>query len=161
MPQGPDAGRDFEHLHKKGSSKFAFYLDAPVLYHGTAKGVIQAPWGFKMIDRSLRRQFAVFLSLVGCLSLSLQTEGPLSFTEPITRTLRCVEASLVTASTLPTDTAGDGTCSDECSSPESLFFLPGLPGIPLSQHRCVLSAASTSLPEGFPAEIYRPPIAAV
>ena len=125
------------------------------------KGVIQAPWGFTMIDRSLRRQFAVFLSLVGCLSLSLQTEGPLSFTEPITRTLRCVEASLVTASTLPTDTAGDGTCSDECSSPESLFFLPGLPGIPLSRHRCVLVAASTSLPEGFPAEIYRPPIAAV
>lgn len=114
-----------------------------------------------MSDRSLRRQFAVFLALVGCLSLSLQAEGRLSLTEPTTGTLRCLEASWVAASTFPTDTAGEGTCPDMGSSVESLFLLPDLPVTPLSQHRRVLTAAPKSLAEGFPAEIYRPPMATV
>ena len=114
-----------------------------------------------MIDRSLRPQFLVFLAIVACLSMSLQTAGHVSFTEATTGTLRCVEASLVTASTLPTDTAGVGPRCDEYSSAESLFLVPGLPGTALSQQRRILPTARTSLAEVFPAEIYRPPIATV
>ena len=137
------------------------YFAPPVLYHKMPKGVIVAPWSIAMTDRSLRRQFPVFLAIVACLSMSLQSAGHLSFTEPTTGTLRCVEASLVTASTLPTDTAGEGPSYDEYSSAESLFVVPGLPGTALSQQRRILATAHRSLAEGFPAEIYRPPIAAV
>ena len=114
-----------------------------------------------MIDRSLKRQLLVFLTIVACLSMSLQTPGPLSFTEVSTSTLHCVEASLVTASTLPTDTAAEAPCSDEYSSAESSFLIPGLLGTALSQQRRILRTARISLSEGFPAEVYRPPIATV
>ena len=114
-----------------------------------------------MIDRSLRRQFLIFLAIVTCLSISLQSTGNLYFTEATTGTLWCVEASLVTACTLSTDTAGEGPCCDEYSSAESLFLVPGLPGTALSQRRGIRPTTPTSLAEGFPAEIYRPPIATV
>jgi hypothetical protein len=114
-----------------------------------------------MIDRSVRQQFLVLLATVACLSMTLQTAGHLSFSEATTGTLRCVEASLVTASTLPTDTEGEAPCCDEYSPAESLFLIPGLPGTALSQQRRRLPTARTSLTEGFPAEIYRPPTATV
>ncbi len=114
-----------------------------------------------MIDRSIRRLFLVFLAIVACLSMSLQSGGDLSCSEATTDTLRCVEASLVTASTLPTDTAGEAPCCEEYSSAESLFLEPGLPGTAFLQQRRILPTARTSLAEGCPAEIYRPPIAAV
>ena len=114
-----------------------------------------------MIDRSVRQQFLVLLATVACLSMSLQTAGHLSFSEATTGTLRCVEASLVTASTLPTDTEGEAPCCDEYSPAESLFLIPGLPGTALSQQRRIPLTARTSLAEGCPAEIYRPPIATV
>ncbi len=113
-----------------------------------------------MIDRSVRRQFLVFLAIVGSLSMSLQTAGDLPFTEATTGTLRCVEASLVTASTLPTDTPGEGPCCDGYSPAES-FLVPGLPGTALSQQRGILPTVRTSLAEGCSSEIYRPPIATV
>jgi hypothetical protein len=114
-----------------------------------------------MIDRSLRNLFAVFLAIMACLGASLQTAGPLSSMEPTMGTLRCVEASLVTASTLPTDTPGEGPCCGESSPAESICLVPGLPGAALSQQRRILSMARTSPAEGCPAEIYRPPIATV
>lgn len=144
-----------------GSSRFVLYFAPPVLYHKTAKGVIVAPGSIAMIDRSLERQFPIFLAIAACLSMSLQTTGHLSFTEPTTGTLWCVEVSLVRASTLPTDTAGEGPSCDEYSSAESLSVVPGLPGTELSQQRRILTIARTSLAEGFSAEIYRPPIATV
>ena len=113
-----------------------------------------------MIDRSLRPQFLIFLAIVACLSMSLQTAGDLSFTEATTGTLRCGEASLVTASTLPIDTPGEGPCCDEYSPAES-FLVPGLPGSALSQQHGILPTVRTSLAEGCPSEIYRPPIATV
>ena len=148
-------------LRRGGSSRSVLYFAPPVLYHERAKGVIVGPWSIAMIDRSLRRQFLVFLAIVACLSMSLQTAGPLPFTEPTTGTLRCVEASFVTASTLPTDTAGEGPCCDEYSPAESLFLIPGLPGAALSQQRRIPPTARRSIAEGCPAEIYRPPIATV
>jgi len=114
-----------------------------------------------MIDRSVRQQFLVFLATVACLSMSLQTPGTLSFTQATTGTLRCVEASLVTASTSPTETEGEAPCCDEYSPAESLFLIPGLPGTALSQQRRILRTVHISLSEGFPAEVYRPPIATV
>ena len=111
-----------------------------------------------MIDRSVRRQFLVFLAIVAGLSMSLQTAGHLSFTEATTGTLRCVEASLVKASTAPTDTPGEGPCCEEYSPAES-FLVPGSPGTALSQQRRILPTARTSLAEGCSSEIYRPPIA--
>jgi hypothetical protein len=113
-----------------------------------------------MIDRSIGRLFPVFLAIVACLSVGLHPEGDLSFSEPATGALRSVEASLVTASTLPTDTAGEAPCCEEYSSAESLFLTPGLSGTAFSQQRRILPTARTSLAEGCPAEIYRPPIAA-
>jgi hypothetical protein len=112
-----------------------------------------------MIDRSLRQQFLILLAIMACLGMSLQTAGHLSFSEATTGTLRCVEASLVTAATLPTDTAGEGPCCDEYSSAEPLFLVPGLPGTTMAQQRRILPTDRTSLAEGFPTEIYRPPIA--
>ena len=112
-----------------------------------------------MIDRSIRRLFLVFLAIVACLSMGLHPAGDLSFSEATTGTLRCVEASLVTASTLPTNTADEAPCCQEHSSAESLFLAPGLPGTGFSQQRRILPTARTSLAEGCPAEIYRPPIA--
>ena len=114
-----------------------------------------------MIDRSVRQQFLVFLATAACLSMSLQTPGALSFTQATTGTLRCVEASLVTASTSPIETEGEAPCSDEFSPAESLFLIPGLPGTALSQQRRIPLTARTSLAEGCPAEVYRPPIATV
>ena len=114
-----------------------------------------------MIDRSLRRRFAAFLILVGCLGLSLQAEGSLSLMKPIPGTLRCVEASWVTLSAFPADTAGEGTCSDERSSYESLFLLPGPAETSLSQHGSVPAVTPASPAEGFSAEIDHPPIASV
>ncbi len=114
-----------------------------------------------MIDRSLRQQFLILLAIVACLSMSLQTAGHLSFSEATTGTLRCVETSLVTASTFPTDTPGEAPCCDEYSSAESLFLVPGLPGTALSQQRRILPTARISLAEGCPAEVYRPPIVTV
>lgn len=114
-----------------------------------------------MTDRSLKRLFLVFLAIVACLSISLQTAGHLSFTEATPGTLRCVEASLVKASTLPTDTAAEGPCCDEYSSAECLFLVPGLPGTAVSQKSRILPTARISFAEGFPAEFYRPPIATV
>jgi hypothetical protein len=81
--------------------------------------------------------------------------------EATTGTLRFVEASLVATSTLPTDTPGEGPFCDESSPAESICLVPGLPGAALSQQRRLLSTARTSPAEGCPAEIYRPPIAAV
>ena len=83
-----------------------------------------------MIDRSLRKQVLVFLAIAACFSMSLQTVGHLPCTETTASTLQCVEASLVTASTLPRDTAGEGSGYDGYSSGESLFLVPGLPAIP-------------------------------
>ena len=114
-----------------------------------------------MIDRSLRRQFLVFLAIAACLSVSLQSAPQLSFTESTAGSLRCVEASLVTASTLPKDTAGEGPSCDECPSAESLSVAPGLPTTDLSQQRRILVTDRTCLAEGSSAEIYRPPIAIV
>ena len=114
-----------------------------------------------MNDRFNRRQYLVFLAVVACLSMSFQTAGHLSFTEASPGTLRCVEAFWVTSSTLQTDTAGEGPSFNEYSSGESLFLVPGLPGTALTQQGRILATARTSLSEGFPAEIYRPPIAAV
>ena len=114
-----------------------------------------------MIDRFVWQQSLVLLATVACLSISLQTAGHLSFSEATTGTLRCVEASLVTASTLPTETEGEAPCCDEYSSAESLFLVPGLPGTALPQQRRIPLTARTSLAEGCPAEIYRPPIATV
>jgi hypothetical protein len=114
-----------------------------------------------MIDRSVMRQFLIFLTTVACFSMSLETAGPLPFTEATTGTLRCVEASFVTASTLPKDTEGEAPFCDEYSPAESLFLIPGLPGTALSQQRRILPTARTSLAEGCSAELYRPPIAAV
>ena len=111
-----------------------------------------------MIDRSLRRQFLIFLAIAVCLSMSLQSAPHLSYTEPIADSLRCVEASLVTASTLPKDTAGEGPSCDECSSAESLSAVWGLPSTELSQQRRALVTDRTCLAEGYSAEIYRPPI---
>ncbi len=113
------------------------YFSPLVFYHTISKGVTVAPWSIAMIDRSLRQQFLVLLAIVACLSMSLQTAGHLSFSEASTGTLRCVEASLVTASTLPTDTEGEAPCCDEYSPAESLFLIPGLPGTAL---RCRSSA---------------------
>ena len=137
------------------------YFSPLVLYYKMPKGVIVGPWSIAMIDRSVRQQFLVFLATVACLSMSLQTAGPLPFTEPTTGTLRCVEASFVTASTLPTDTEGEAPSCDEYSPAESLFLIPGLPGTALSQQRRMLPTVRTSLAEGCPAEIYRPPISTV
>ena len=114
-----------------------------------------------MIDRSVRQQLLVFMATVACLSMSLQTAGHLSFSEATTGTLRCVEASLVTASTLPTDTEGEAPCCDEYSPAKSLFLMPGLSGAALSQQHRIALTVRTSLAEGCPAEIYRPPIATV
>jgi hypothetical protein len=83
----------------------------------------------------------------------------LFFTEPIADSFRCVEASLVTASTLPKDTAGEGPSCEEWSSAESLSVVPGLPCTELSQQRRILVTDRTCLAEGYSAEIYRPPIA--
>ena len=137
------------------------YFAPPVFYHKRVKGVIVGPWSIAMIDRSVRLQFLVFLATVACLSMSLQTAGPLPLTEPTTGTLRCVEASFVTASTLPTDTEGEPPFCDEYSPAESLFLIPGLPGTALSKRRRILPTARTPLAEGCPAEIYRPPISTV
>lgn len=114
-----------------------------------------------MNDRFHRRQYLVFLAVVACLSMSLQNAGHLSFTEATPETLRCVEAFWVTASTLQTDTAGEGPSFNEYSSGESLFLVPGLPGTALTQQRRILATARTSLAEGFSAGIYRPPIATI
>lgn len=114
-----------------------------------------------MIDRSLKRQLLVFLTIVACLSMSLQTAGPLSLTEISTSTLHCVEVSLVTASTLPADTAAEAPCYDEYSSAESSFLVTDLLGPALPQQRRILRTVHISLSEGFPAEVYRPPIATV
>ena len=114
-----------------------------------------------MIDCSVRQQLLVFMATVACFSMSLQTAGHLSFSEATTGTPRCVEASLVTASTSPTETEGEAPCSDEYSPAKSLFLIPGLPGTALSQQRRIPLTARTSLAEGCPAEIYRPPIATV
>ena len=110
-----------------------------------------------MIDRSVRQQFLLLLATVACLSMSLQTTGHRSFSEATTGPLRCVVASLVTASTLPSDTEGEAPCCDEYSPGESLFLISGLPGTALSQQRGIPPTARTSLAEGCPAEIYRPP----
>ena len=112
-----------------------------------------------MIDRSLRKQLLVFLAIAACFSMSLQTVGHLPCTETTASTLQCVEASLVTASTLPRDTAGEGSGYDGYSSGESLFLVPGLPGTALRQQRRILRTVHTPLAEGFAAEVYRPPIA--
>jgi hypothetical protein len=137
------------------------YFSPLVFYHKMPKGVIVAPWSIAMIDRSLRQQFLLLLAIVACLSMSLQAGGHLSFSEAATGTLRCVDASLVTASTLPTDTPGEAPCCDEYSPAESLVLIPGLSGTALSQQRSILITARTSLAEGCPAEIYRPPIVTV
>ncbi len=114
-----------------------------------------------MVDHSVRRQFLVFLA-VASLTMSLQAAGHLSFPELTTGTLRCVEASYVTASTLPTNTVGEGPCCDEDSPAESLLLVPaGLRGSMLSKQRRILPTARTSLAEGYSTEIYRPPIATV
>ena len=112
-----------------------------------------------MIDRSLKRQLLVFLAIVACLSMSIQNTGHLPLTETTTSTLQRVEASLVAASPLPTDTAGEGPCFDEYLSAESLSLVPGLPGTALRQQSRILRTVHTPLAEGFPAEVYRPPIA--
>jgi hypothetical protein len=112
-----------------------------------------------MIDRSVTRQFLVFLATVACLSMSLETTGPLYFTEATTGTLRWVEASFVTASALPTDTEGKAPFCEEYSPAESSFLMPGVPGTAFSQQRRILATARTPLAEGCPAELYRPPIA--
>ena len=148
-------------LRRGGSSRSVLYFAPPVFYHKRVKGVIVGPWSIAMIDRSVRQQFLVFLATVACLSMSLQTAGPLPLTEPTTGTLRCVEASFVTASTLPTDTEGEPPFCDEYSPAESLFLIPGLPGTALSKRRRILPTARTPLAEGCPSEIYRPPIATV
>lgn len=114
-----------------------------------------------MNDRPPRRPYLVFLAAVACLSMSLQTAGHLSFTEATSGALRCVEAFWVTASMLQTDTAGEGASLNEYSSGESLFLVPGLAGTALTQQRRILATARTYVAEGFPAEIYRPPIAIV
>jgi len=114
-----------------------------------------------MIDRSLRQQFLILLAIMACLGMSLQTAGHLYVSEAPTGTLRCVGASFVAAATLSTDTAGEGPCCDEYSSAEPLSLVPGLPGTTMSQQRRILPTARTSLAEGFPTEIYRPPFATV
>ena len=114
-----------------------------------------------MLNRSPGRPFLVALAVASCLSMSLQAAGPLFFTERIASALSCVEGSLVTSSTLPEDPAGEEPCWDEYSSAESLCLVPGLPGAVLSQRCRILPTVRTSLAEGYPAEIYRPPIAAV
>ncbi len=114
-----------------------------------------------MIDYTLRRQVLVFLAIMACLSVSLQTAGHLSFPETSKGALRCLEAFLVEAQALPTDTAGEGTCCDEYSSVGFLSLVPGLAGTALLPQRRIPPTARTSLAEGFHSEIYRPPIATV
>jgi hypothetical protein len=50
---------------------------------------------------------------------------------------------------------------NEYSPGESLFLVPGLTGTALPQQRRILATVRTSLAEGFPSEIYRPPIATI
>ena len=114
-----------------------------------------------MIERYLRCRIHIFLAIVASLSLSLQTAGHFSFTEATTGTIRCEGASLVRVSTLPTDPAGEEPRWDGHSSTEPLFLVPVPPGSALTQQRRILATARTSLAQGFPVEICRPPISTV
>lgn len=114
-----------------------------------------------MIDPSLRRPFLAFLAIAACLSLCLQTAGPLPFTEPAADTLPCAEASWGSASALPGGTPGDGPRCNESSSAASLLLGPGLDGVPLPHQRRFLAADRTPLAEGFPSEIFHPPTGTV
>lgn len=114
-----------------------------------------------MLDRSYARQFLFFLAAVACLSMSLQTEGSSSFVGASKSTLRCVEASWVTASPLPTDTAGQSPYCDEPSPAESLCLVSALPDTPLRQQRYIPPTARTPLEKGCRTDVYRPPIVTV
>lgn len=114
-----------------------------------------------MIDRSVRQRLFLFLAVVACLSMSLQNTGHYSSPLETTGALRCVEASLVGASTLPKDGAGEGPFSEDCSPAQSFFLVSARPGTALLQQGRLLLPAGRRPAEGFPAEIYRPPITAL
>ena len=112
-----------------------------------------------MIDGCLKGRFLVFLVLVGCLGVTLQNAGRSSSTEATWEPFRCVQTSLAGAPTSPTEAAGEAPSCDNDSSADSVFVAHGLFDTVLPQERRLLAACCTALPEGFPAEIDRPPIA--
>lgn len=114
-----------------------------------------------MIDLSLRHRLSLFLAVVACLSMSLQNTGYFSSSVETTGAFRCVDASLLGASTFPKDTAGEGPFSVDYSSAQSFFLVSARPDTALLQQGHLLLPASRPPAEGFPAEIYRPPITAL
>ena len=112
-----------------------------------------------MIDRSLRRRFLVFLAIVGCLGVSLQTAERSSLTEAATDTFRCLETSLTAVPTSTTENAGEVPADEGYSAPDCVFVAGGLPLTELPEERRLLAASRTALAEGFPAEIDHPPMA--
>lgn len=113
-----------------------------------------------MLNRRTRRPFLAALAVGACLSMSLQAAGPLCFTERTAGALSCLEGFLVRSSASPEDTADEKPCRDEYSSAEILFLVPGLPGAVSARRSRILPPDRFPLAEGYPAEIYRPPIAA-
>lgn len=114
-----------------------------------------------MIERSLKRRFLLFLALVALVGLSLQAAGPFSDTEAVPGPLWCVDASLAGASSFPTGTSGQGCMSDSRPSADPVWLEPTLFGTALPQPCRNSPWPRLCLAEGFPTEIFRPPVAAV
>ncbi len=113
-----------------------------------------------MIDGSVRQRFLVFLAVVGCLGVSLQTVKQPSCTEPITGALRFAGTSLTAGPASPSETEGEMPSSEKDSSVDWAVVVHAPPAAALPRERRLLAADRTACPEGFPAEIERPPTGA-
>lgn len=111
-----------------------------------------------MTHRTLARRVLFFPAVMVCLSAILLLTVHSSFPAPPADALGRAEASWVGGSACPTHAADPEPGRTVCPSSDSLCLAPGLPGTPWSQQRRILAADRTPLAQGFPAEIFHPPV---
>jgi hypothetical protein len=112
-----------------------------------------------MTHRTLARRVLFFPAVMLCLSAILQLTVHSIFPAPTSDALGSQEASWVGGSAFPMHPAGQEEPGlGDCPSFDPLSLAPGLPGTPCSEQRRSLAADRATLAQGFPAEIFHPPI---